>query len=410
MRTNLLEGIRVVEIGSMWAGPYAARIMADLGAEVIKIEGPRKPEPVRFGFYAANDPGEKPWERGGHFQKFGRNKLSLVLDITRPRGRELLYALLRKTDVLIENNTPRVRKVLGIDHETLAREAPDLVVVSMPGFGDTGPYRDYLAFGIQIEGFTGVTSVTGYDDGTPPIRSAIPYGDPVAAVYGAMTAILGLRSRRRGAANQTYEVSQHEGLTSLQADSIIEAQVTGKDPGLRANNDPLLAVLQGAFQATDGWLAVTVTDAAQLATLARLAGKTPAAAAPAVRAALARWAAPQTRAAAAEALAARGIAAGPVLSPGEMMHHEQVAARGVYAEVPHPIAGPIPYAQLPLHYAGAPTQPDRHAPLFGEHNHYVLHDLLGLDEAEIAALTASGLLADAPVLDLPAVPAAPKKG
>jgi crotonobetainyl-CoA:carnitine CoA-transferase CaiB-like acyl-CoA transferase len=398
MKMKLLEGIRVVEIGAMWAGPYAARIMADLGAEVIKIEGPRKPEPVRFGFYAANDPGEKPWERGGHFQKFGRNKRSLVLDITQPRGRELMYALLRKTDVLIENNTPRVRKVLGIDHETLAREAPNLVVVSMPGFGDSGPYRDYLAFGIQIEGFTGVTSVTGYDDGTPPIRSAIPYGDPVAALYGSMTAILGLRMRRRGATTHTYEVSQHEGLASLQADSIIEAQVAGHDPGPRGNNDPLLAVLQGAFATTDGWVAVTVEAGSQLAALATVVGEGGSADPSALRPALARWTATRTRAEAAEALSARGIAAGPVLSPGEMMGHEQVAARGVYAEVPHPLAGPIPYAQLPLHFWGAERASDSHAPFFGADNRYVLGKIVGLSEGEVGALYADGLLADAPVM------------
>ncbi|MBI2764659.1 MAG: CoA transferase [Chloroflexi bacterium] len=400
MRLDLLEGVRVVEVGAMWAGPYAARILGDLGAEVIKVEGPRKPEAVRFGFYAQNDPGEKPWERGGHFQKFSRNKRDWVVDLTQPRGRELLHALLRKSDILIENNTPRVRERLGLGHETLAREAPDLIVVSMPGFGDTGPYRDYLAFGLNMEGFAGLTSVTGYADGTPPIRSAIPYGDPVAALYGALSALLGLRGRAAGEPAPRFEVSQMEGLVSLLPDVLIEAQVTNADPARVGNADPLLYARQGTVRAgPNGWLAVSLADAEQVERVSALIGR-PATVTDerAFWAALEEWATAVGRDDALRQLAAAGIAAAPVLPPGEMMHHEQVVARGVYRVVDHPIAGPIPYSQLPLHFANAPARPDMHAPLFGQDNRYVYGELLGLSDAEIAGLYASGITSDAPDL------------
>ncbi|OAI41242.1 hypothetical protein AYO38_04240 [bacterium SCGC AG-212-C10] len=403
MRLNLLEGVRVVEIGAMWAGPYAARIMGDLGAEVIKLESPRKPEPVRFGYYPGADPGELPWERGGHFQKFGRNKKSLILDITSPRGRELLYALLRKTDVLIENNTPRVREHLGIGHADLARECPELVVVSMPGFGDTGPYRDYLAFGLNIEGFTGISNITGYADGTPPIRSAIPYGDPVAALYGALTAILGLRERRNGGTKRRFEVSQHEGLVSLLPEILLQAQVD-HEPQRTGNADPMFTRLQGTFaDGAGGWLSLTVNDDTQLWSLLTLIGGpgleaaiSDGAAEQPLRDAIERWIAAIGADAAVRALWEAGIAAGPVLAPSEMMRNEQVVARGVYSPVPHPVAGDIPYSQLPLKYARAPSQPDVHAPLFGEHNRQLFRDVCGLSDAEIDELYATGLTSNAP--------------
>lgn len=406
MRYNLLEGIRVVEVGAMWAAPYGARILGDLGAEVIKVEGPRKPEAVRFGFYAGNDPGEKPWERGGHFAKFSRNKKCLVLDLTRQRGRDLLHELLRKTDVLIENNTPRVREPLGLGHETLAREAPDLVVVSMPGFGDDGPYRDYLAFGLNIEGFAGLTAVTGYADGTPPIRSAIPYGDPVAAVYAAMTALIGLRERRKGGRALRFELSQHEGLASLLPDLLLEAQATGADPPRRGNADPLVAHFQDVVSSGDGrWLAITAKTAEQRAALAAFAACDAAVDDATLRLGLEAWIAGAGEGEAVTTLRAAGVAAAPVLSPGEMMTNEQVVARNVYANVGHPVVGSIPYSQLPLRFGDAPSQPDLYAPLFGEHNRYVFGEILGLSATEIDELYAAGLTSDAPDLGLPATPA-----
>lgn len=401
MRQDVLRGIRVVEVGTMWAAPYAARILADLGAEVIKVEGPRKPEPVRFGFYAANEAGETPWERGGHFQKFGRNKKSVIIDLAQQRGRELLHALLAKSDVLIENNTPRVREQLGLGHETLGRVAPNIIVVSMPGFGDTGPYRDYLAFGVNVEGFAGLTSVTGYPDGTDPIRSAIPYGDPVAALYGAMTALLGLRGRRRGGGQRHFELSQHEGLASLLPDLLIEAQITGADPPRRGNADPVFSPLQGLFATGAGeWLALTLHEAEQIAWLCALIGR-PAlgetrADSPELRTAIETWATATGRDEAVARLQAAGFAAAPVLAPSETMRHPQVVARQVYAPVEHPISGPIPYSQLPLRFAGAASEPDIHAPLFGEHNRYVFGEILGMSEDEIAGLYAAGITADAP--------------
>lgn len=398
----MLEGIRLIEMGNAWAGPYAARMLADLGAEVIKIEAPRRPDLVRFSVYLDNDPGDTPWERGAHYQKFSRNKKSCVIDLAHPRGKELFLRLLAKSDVFLENNTPRVREQLGLDRETLAAAAPHLVTISMPGFGDSGPYRNYLAYGITVEGSSGLSSVTGYGDGTPPIRSAVPYGDPVAAVYGAIAALAAVRARRLKGSGSHVELSQHEALTSMLPDLLIRAQVEGRDPQPEGNRDSLVYLLQDCFpcEEPDEWVALTIESESQLPALADCLGEPGLAGPPVdlkhIAEGITRWAAGRNRFEAARELQAAGIAAAPVLSPREMMSDEQTEALGLYEEVPHPLYRALAYSRVPLTVRDMPTTPDEHAPLFGEHNRYVFQELLGLDDAEIAGLYAEGVTADRP--------------
>ncbi|HEY8489665.1 MAG TPA: CoA transferase [Dehalococcoidia bacterium] len=406
MRVGLLSGIRVVELGTAWAGPYAARLLADLGAEVIKVEGPRRPDFVRFGMYVDDDPGETPWERGGHYQKFSRNKLSCVLDITAPAGHALFIRLLERSDVLIENNTPRVREHLGLTPAFLRERLPHLVAVSLPGFGDWGPYRNYLAFGLTIEGFSGLSSVTGYAEDGVPVRSTVPYGDPVAAVYGALAALAGIRQRRRTGRGLHVELSQHEALITLLPDVLLRAQVAGSPPGPAGNDDALLYAPHGVFpcRGRDAWVAIAVETDGEWRALCRVIGRPDlqerdtheARDAAEVRRAVEAWTRGRTKTEAAEELQRHGVPAGPVLSVREMMAHRQVTARGCYREVAHPSYRPLPYAQSPVRFAGREAREDRHAPLFGQDNRYVFRDLLGLSEEEIQRLYAEGVTADRP--------------
>jgi len=398
----MLEGVRLVELGNAWAGPYAARMLADLGAEVIKIEAPRRPDLVRFSVYLDNDPGEVPWERGAHYQKFSRNKKSCVIDLAHPRGHELFLRLLAKSDIFLENNTPRVREQLRLDQDVLQAASPDLITISMPGFGASGPYRNYLAYGITVEGFSGLSSVTGYGDGTPPVRSSVPYGDPVAGVYGAIAALTALRARRVHGGGSHVELSQHEALATMLPDLLLRAQVEGTSPSAEGNRDSLLYILQDAFpcQGSDEWVVLTVEQESQWPDLAACIGELALAGSPADAArahqAIARWVAGRDRFAAARELQAHGIAAAPVLSPREMMTHRQVEALGVYEDVGHPLYRALPYSGLPLHIRDRETAPDDHAPLFGEHNRYVFQDLLGLTDEEIARLYEDGVTANRP--------------
>ncbi|MGE5594720.1 MAG: CaiB/BaiF CoA transferase family protein [Hyphomicrobiales bacterium] len=392
MRTNLLTGLRVVEMGNAWAGPYAARLLADMGAEVIKVEAPRHPDLVRFSVFPDNDPGDVPWERGAHYQKFGRNKKSCIIDVAQERGRDLFLRLLARSDVFLENNTPRVRDQLGLSDGVLRSANPKLIILSMPGFGNSGPYRDYLAYGLTIEGFTGLSSVTGYEDDEVPVRSAVPYGDPVAAMHGAIAVLAAVRRLRRAGEASSIELAQHESLASLLPDVFFAAQRDGRDPEPVGNATPNAHVLQDAFETQGGdWIAVTAStneDAGRLRAVTGGDGD--------LRAAVGAWAAGRSQAEAVRALQEAGVAAAPVASPRQMMEHEQVRALGLYEEVAHPLYQAFPYSRIPLGFAGNPAEPDVHAPLFGEHNRYVFQELLGLSDAEVDALYRDGITADRP--------------
>jgi crotonobetainyl-CoA:carnitine CoA-transferase CaiB-like acyl-CoA transferase len=402
LKSSVLDGVRVVELGNAWAGPYAARMLADLGAEVIKVEAPRRPDLVRFSVYLDNDPGETPWERGAHYQKFGRNKKSCVIDLTQSRGREVFLQLLARTDVFVENNTPRVREQLGLDPDALHAAAPELITVSMPGFGDSGPYRNYLAYGLTVEGFSGLSSVTGYGDGSAPVRSSVPYGDPVAAVYGAIAALTALRARAVHGRSTHVELSQHEALATMLPDLFLRAQLESTAPKAEGNGDSLLYLLQDAFRCRgeDEWVVLTLEDEPQWQSLATCLGDPDLANPPidleGTRRSIARWALNRGRFEAASELQGHGIAAAPVLSPREMLAHEQVAAVAMYEPVDHPLYRTLPYSRLPFRIGECRATPDDHAPLFGEHNLYVFRDLLGLDDEEIARLYEDGITANRP--------------
>ncbi len=408
MRANLLEGVRVVELGSAWAGPFGARLLADLGADVIKVEAPRRPDLVRFSVYLDEDPGEIPWERGAHYQKFSRNKRGCVIDIGTERGFDVFTRLLDESDILIENNTPRVRKQFGLTDEFFAERLPHLVVISMPGFGNSGPYRDYLAYGITIEGFAGLSSETGYADEGRPARSTIPYGDPVAASYGTLSALAGLRARRQGEAGSVVELSQQETLASLLPDLFLRAQLDGSDPAPAGNDDPWIFAPHGTFRTRGGgpgdYVALAVETDAQWNALCELVGR------PdlqplnsheerdgaSVRQAIEAWTSERERDRVVDTLQEAGIPVGPVLSPKEMSEQEQVVARGVYEPVEHPLYRTIPYARAPFLFPGQETRGDLHAPLFGEHNREVFGGLLGMGDAEINELYELGVTADRP--------------
>ncbi|MCK9518407.1 MAG: CoA transferase [Dehalococcoidia bacterium] len=402
MRYDILRGVRVVELGSAWAGPFAARLLADLGAEVIKVEAPRRPDMVRFSVYLDDDAGEPAWERGAHYQKFSRNKKSCIIDVQSARGRELFLRLLAKSDIFLENNTPRVREQLGLTDDVLREVAPNLVCISMPGFGLTGPYRDYLAYGLTVEGFSGLSSVTGYGDGSPPTRSAVPYGDPVAGVYGAIAGVVALLGKRRHGVVSHLELSQHEALITMLPDLLLRAQTEGNDPQPQDNRDGIVYDPQGVFACAgeDEWIAISVSNGKERDALLRLLGLSARADASDLdlHRALEGWARQRRRDEAVDILQGAGIPAGPVLSPREMTEHEQVEARQVYEDVAHPLYRTLPYSRIPIRISGAAEQADSHAPLFGEHNDEVFSGLLGLSHDEIQQLYDQGVTADAPDL------------
>lgn len=408
--TPPLEGLRVVEVTTNWAGPVAGRFLADLGAESVKVERAARPA-TRALFWVG--PTAQDMQRQGHnramyFNELNRNKRDVVIDLSRPEGREVFLDLVREADVLIENNSARVMPNLGLDWEQVRAVNPGLVMVSMSGFGADGPRRDWVAYGANIETTSGLTSVTGYPDGALS-RTTLFYADPVAGVHGAVAVMAALEHRRRTGEGQWVDLSLNEGGAIFGAEALVAYAATGEVPGPNGNRDPRFAP-SGVYRCAgnDHWVAVVVQDDAEWPALARavdrpdLAEDQGLATAAGRRerhdeidAAVAAWTAGRESYEVAHQLQRSGISAAPVLANWQILADPHIHRRGFFAPIEHPVVGVYPTATWPWRFSRTPARLARPAPLFGEHNRQVLSEI-GLDDERIAELYASGVTADEP--------------
>ena len=200
---GFLAGIRVLDLTHAWAGPFATQLLADYGAEVIKIETCDRPDMLRFSTLPTDETRPEAYNRGGWFQYLGRNKLSLTLDLKQPQGQELFKRLAARSDVVIENFSARVMPRLGLEYAVLQAVNPRLIMISMPGYGTVGPYKDFVAFGEMIEPFAGLSELTGYAD-RAPLRLAVAYPDPVAGFHAALATCWRSGSVARAASGSTF--------------------------------------------------------------------------------------------------------------------------------------------------------------------------------------------------------------
>lgn len=413
-----LEGVRVLDLTRVWSGPLAARLLADLGAEVIKVEGPREragfrrlpPEAVKMvGLYPEGELGQRPWNRNGTFNDFSRNKLGLTLDLNTPQGIDVLKRLVSISDVVMDNYSPRVMPQFGLDYPALREINPSIIAISMPGFGQSGPYRDYVAYGTTLEPFTGLCSLAGYRGG-PPQLSANTYPDPVAALNAAGAILLALWHRRRSGQGQFIDLSQAEGATCLIGDAILGYQMTGRLPERMDNRHPSMAP-HGCYRCRgeDRWIAITVSSEEEWAALRRAMGEPPWASDQRFAAAVSRWhhqdeldrliegwTSGHEHQELMHKLQEAGVPCGAVLDAQELVTDPHLRARGFFWEIDHRDTGPRLYAGLPIRLSLTPGSPRMPAPSYGEHNEHVLKRLLGMSDAELAQLARGRVIASSP--------------
>ncbi len=405
-----LAGIRVVEVTTNWAGPVAGRNLADLGADVIKVERAARPA-TRALFWVG--PSTQDLQRQGHnramyFNELNRNKRDVAIDLARPEGREVFLDLIRGADVLIENNSARVMPNLNLGWEELRSVNPGLVMVSMSGFGASGPRRDWVAYGANIETTSGLTSVTGYPDGVLS-RTTLFYADPVSGIHGSIAVLAALEHRRRTGEGQFVDVSLNECGAVFGAEARLTLVATGEVPGPRANRDPRFAP-QGVYRCVgvDHWAAITVQDDAQWPALAAAIDRPDLADDPGLismagrrqrhdelDAAIAAYTAERESYEVAHRLQAVGVSAAPVLANWQILADPHIHRRGVYAPIEHPVVGVYATTTWPWRFERTPARITRPAPTFAEHNRQVLSEA-GLDPARIDALYAAGVTADDP--------------
>jgi crotonobetainyl-CoA:carnitine CoA-transferase CaiB-like acyl-CoA transferase len=399
-----LRGIRVFDLTSFWAGPYASQLLGFFGAEVLKVESIQRPDGTRMATsYGIR--GDQVWERAPLFQAVNTGKQAVTLDLGDPRGQELGRRLLAQCDVLVENYSPRVVERFGL----LDEDRPDLITLRMPAWGLTGPWRDRPGFAQTMEQAAGLASVTGFPDG-PPL---IPRGpcDPIGALHAAFAVLAAVRDRDRTGLGQLVEVPLVESALNVSAEQFVQYGATGTLLGRHGNAHPQAAP-HGVYRAAgDDWVAIAVMNDDQWARLTDVIGLAewrtdPALSTSAGRVAardqldagMAQWCGSRSADSVVQALWPIGVPAAPLVPPHEVVSLPQTESRGFFETVTHPVIGPLRLPAFPGRLTSRTLPYHRgHAPLLGQDNRAVLGGWLGLDDAELAALSDDGVIGTRPL-------------
>ena len=413
--TTPLAGVRVLDLTSAWAGPMASRLLAALGADVIKVEGPGRLDDWRGSplggdadRYPDLDPGERPYDRHFQYNTQNQDKRGIVLDLKDGRGRDLALQLAERADLVIANFSSGALDRLGLGWEVLHALNPRTILLEMPAYGSSGRMASWVAYGPSMELMAGIAGIIGYGDGRPTVTGPA-YNDPIGALHGAAAAVTALVARAKTGAGQRVEVAQRDAAMHWIGEEIVAALATGRDPQPHGN-DRDDVVPHGAYRTRgeDQWVAVAATTDEEFTALWRLVGGDAAAHAglrtvearrrrrAEIDEAVACWAARRDKIAAAEELQAVGVPAAPVLDARGLAESGYLVARGLLQEVRHREAGTHVYPILPVHVDGWTRRVQRPAPCFGEHNRDVLLDGLGLTQEHFAGLVQAAVVADVP--------------
>ncbi|MEM3360053.1 MAG: CaiB/BaiF CoA-transferase family protein [Candidatus Bathyarchaeia archaeon] len=393
-----LKGIRILDLSRILTGPFCSMILADLGAEVIKVEMPRSGDDARLW--------GPPFIRGesAYFLCLNRNKKSITLNLKSEKGKAIIYKLVKECDVLLENFKPGVTKRLGVDYETISKINPRIIYCSITGFGQTGPYRDYPAYDIVIEGMGGLMGITSEPD-RPPREVGIAIADIGAGMYAAIAILAALIAREKTGKGQWIDVSLLDSTVSLMTHMAANYFATGIVPKRDGSTHPNIAPYQ-CFKARDGkYLTVAVgndriwrnfCEALGLADLAenpkfstnpkRVKNRDE------LIPTLEKIFLNKTRDEWIDILLKKGVPCGPVYAIDEVFRDPQVLHRKMLVEIEHPKAGTIKQIGIPMKFSETPGEIRTAPPLLGQHTDEILKNLLGYSEEEINQLRKEGVI------------------
>jgi len=394
MPVGILNGLRVLDFTWVLAGPYATRLLADSGAEVIKVQSKKTAKGAESN-------------STGYFNTWNRNKRSVTLDLSYPEAREIVLRLVRISDVVIENFTPRVTSNWGLDYERMKEVNPGLIMLSMSAMGHTGPWRNFVGFGPTLQALSGLTYFTSFEPDSP-MGLGYAYADPIAGLYAVLAILAGLDHRDRTGQGLFIDLSEYEACCTLVGPALLEALVN-KKPILPRGNQPdhVHAAPHGCYKCsgTERWCVIAVFDENEWHALCEIMGspdwtKDERFSTPSQRKNhkkeldrfVGLWTARHSPERIVSLLQEAGVPAGVVQNAEDLANDPHLMARQFFVRLKHPVLGETISDASPIRFKESSTAGWRAAPLLGEDNQYVLGELLGLTESELSSLINKGVI------------------
>jgi crotonobetainyl-CoA:carnitine CoA-transferase CaiB-like acyl-CoA transferase len=416
-----LEGLRILDLGIALAVPYGTMLLADLGAQVIRVESTQVfPNQTRgilahpskeaiqtmapiSGGYPNRDPGERPFNRFPWANCTGRNKLGMTVDLRKPSGLEIFSRLVRVSDAVLDNNAPDSLQRLGITYRWLSGIRPDIIFVQLSSFGQNGPYRDFRALGLQVDAFCGHDVLRRYRDRDPSYNTWAVPSDYAGGVAAAAACVLALIHRKRTGQGQHVDISMVENFVNLIGHIVMDYTMNGRVQESHGNRDP--DMVQGVYRCKgeDRWVAITLANDEHWQGLVEAAGNPHWARDPRFATLTSRlhnqdsldplieqFTLQYDHREVAQLLQARGVPAGPVLDDADAFEDSQLKARGFFVPVHHADAGNHLYPGMPWKLSRTPLGVRMPPVRLGEHNEYVYKELLGYSDEEYRELETEG--------------------
>jgi crotonobetainyl-CoA:carnitine CoA-transferase CaiB-like acyl-CoA transferase len=396
MMAGPLSHVRVLDLSRIMAGPWASQVLADLGADVVKIERPEQGDDTRsWGPPFLKDRDGRPTRESGYFLSVNRGKRSVAVDLAAPEGQAVVRALVARSDIVLENFKVGALARYGLGYADLRAIKPDIIYCSITGFGQTGPRRDAAAYDFMIQAMGGLMSLTGERDDAPgggPQKVGIPVVDIMTGMYAAVGVLAALARREQTGEGEYIDLAMLDVQTAILANQAMNHLVSGRTPQRHGNRHPNIQP-QDVFRCADGHLALAVGNDAQFRRFCAIIGRAALADdplyatnrarvdnLPTLHAVISTCLAEKPLGHWLEALGEAGIPCGPINSVPMVFADPQVVHRQMLRQLPHPLAGEVPQVVSPLKLTNAPPEFHRPPPLLGEHTDEVLREL-GLDMA-----------------------------
>ena len=413
-----LEGIRIIEMGQLIAIPFSMKMLADMGAQVIRLESTGRLESYRSDSVYKNDISGDFWNKGANFYEQNRNKLGVTLDLGKPEGLGIIKELIAVADVFSENFTPRVIKNFGLEYEDVKKIKPDIIMVSSTGYGFYGPWSHFGATGPATEGAAGLAYQTGYAGSNDPVMSEIPYTDYTSGEHTVFAVMAALMHRLRTGQGQFVDISQTQATSATIPEILMDYSANGRTSPRIGNQDTVMSP-HGCYrcQGDDRWITIAVANDEEWQGLCKVLGRDDWASDTRFKDSLSRWQhrdeldaliGPVTNSWVAHdlmtALQKAGVAGGVVMDSKDLLFDPHLVERNFYEVVSHHESTgipPLPYAGRPWKLSKTPAVPGMAAPLMGEHNHMILGDLLGKSAEEMADLEEAGIIGYGPTTPRP---------